>query len=85
MQNTLNTVQRNTDIIDIMWFTQMMAYIHKEIAIPFITVQEDEGIQLAAKPLHFLFMLSQSLPHNHKDCLQYKIIPYTVVLQYFLL
>ena len=39
----------------------MMGYIHKEIASPFITVQKDEGIQPTTKPLHFLFMLSQSL------------------------
>ena len=63
----------------------MMGYIHKEIASPFFTVQKDEGIQPAAKPLHFLFTLSQSLPHNHRDFLQYKIIPYTYVLQFFLL
>ena len=44
-----------------------MGYVHKEISNPFITVQKDEGIQLAAKPLHFLFTLSQSL-------FQYKII-----------
>ena len=52
MQNTLNTLQRDTDI---MWFTQTMGYIHKEIASPFITVQEDEWIQPTTKPLHFLF------------------------------
>ena len=67
MQNTLNTLQRD---IDIMWFTQTMGYIHKEISSPFITVQKDEGLQPAAKPLHFLFTLSQSLSHNHRDCLQ---------------
>ena len=67
MQNTLNTLQRDTDIT---WFTQTMGYVHKEIASPFITVQKDEGIQLAAKPLHFLFTLSQSLSHNNRDCLQ---------------
>ena len=53
-----------------MWFTQTMGYIHKEIASPFITVQKDEGIQPAAKPLHFLLTLSRSLSHNHRDCLQ---------------
>ena len=63
----------------------MMGYLHKEIVGPFITVQKDEEIHPAVKPLHFLFTLSQSLPHNHRDCLQYKIIPYTVVLQCFLL
>ena len=62
-----NIVQRDTDIT---WFTQMMGYVHTKIASPFITVQKDEGIQLAAKLLHFLFTLSQSLSHNHKDCLQ---------------
>ena len=56
----------------------MMGYVHKEIASPFIIVQKDEGIHLAAKPLHFLFMLSQSV-------FQYNTIPYTVVLQCFLL
>ena len=44
-----------------MWFTQTMGYVHKEIASPFITVQKDEGIHPAAKSLHFLFKLSQSL------------------------
>ena len=68
MQNTLNTLQRDTNI---MWFTQTMGYVHKQIASPFITIQKDEGIQPIAKPLHFLFMLSQSLSHNHIDCLQY--------------
>ena len=67
MQNTLNTLQRD---IDITWFTQMMGYFHKEISSPFIIVQKDEGIQPTAKPLHFLFMFSQSLSHNHRDCLQ---------------
>ena len=67
MQNTLNTLQRDTNI---MWFTQTMGYVHKENASPFITVQKDEGIQPTTKQLHFLFMLSQSLSHNHKYCLQ---------------
>ena len=67
MQNTLNTLQRDTGIT---WFTQMMGYVHTEISIPFITVQKDEGIQPTATPLHFLFTLSQSLSHNHIDCLQ---------------
>ena len=53
-----------------MWFTQTMGYVHKEIASPFIKVQKDEGIKPAAKPLHFLFTLSQFLSHNHGDCLQ---------------
>ena len=74
MQNKLNTLQRDTDIT---WFTQMMGYIHKEISSPFITVQKDEGIHRAAKSLHFLFMLSQSL-------FQYNRIPYIVMLQCFL-
>ena len=67
MQNTLNTLQRDTDII---WFTQTMGYVHKEIASHFITVQKDERIQPTGKSLHFLFTLSQSLSHNHIDCLQ---------------
>ena len=67
MKNTLNTLQRDTDIT---WFTQTMGYVHKEIASPFITVHKDEGIQPTAKSLHFLFTLSQSLSHNHRDCLQ---------------
>ena len=33
----------------------------KKFANPFITVQKDEGIHPVAKPLHFLFTLSQSL------------------------
>ena len=58
----------------------MKGYIHKEIASPFITVQKGEGIQPAAKPLHFLFTLSQSLSHNHRDCLQYNTIQYHTIL-----
>ena len=42
----------------------MMGYIHKEIASPFITIQKDEGIHLAAKPLHFLFTLSLPIQYN---------------------
>ena len=67
MQNTLNTLQRDTDIT---WFTQTMGYVHKEIASPFIIVQKDEGIQPTAKPLHFLFTLSWPLSHNNRYCLQ---------------
>ena len=82
MQNALKKLQRDTDIT---WFPQMMGYVHKEISNPFITVQKDEGIQLAAISLHFLFMLSQSLSHNHRDYLQYNTIqyPYLAVLQCF--
>ena len=83
MQNTLNTLQRDTDIT---WFTQMMGYVYTKIASPFIIVQKDEGIQPTAKSLHFLFTLSQSLSHNHIDCLQsYNTIQYTTDLQCFLL
>ena len=53
-----------------------MGYANKEIASSFIAVQKDEGIQPVAKPLHFLFTVSQSL-------FQYNTIPYTVVLQCF--
>ena len=74
MKNTLNTLHRDKYIT---WFTQTMGYIHTKIASPFITVQKDEEIQLVAIPLHFLFMLSQSLSHNHKYCLQcYNTIQY---------
>ena len=57
MKNTLNKIQRDTDM---MWFTQKMGYVHTEISSPFIIIQKDkdEGIQPAATPLHFLFMLS---------------------------
>ena len=54
----------------------MMGYVHKEISGPFITFQKDEGIQPAAKPLHFLFTLSHSL-------FQYNTIPYSVVYNAF--
>ena len=47
MQNTLNTLQRD---VDIMWFTQTMGYVHIEIANPFITMQKDEGIQPVGIP-----------------------------------
>ena len=80
MQNTLNTLQRDTYIT---WFTQTMGYVHTEIANPFITVQKDEGIQPVAIPLYFLFTLSQSLSHNHKYCLQcYNTIQYPKRLCY---
>ena len=78
MQNTLNKLQRDTDIT---WFTQTTSYVHKEISSPFISIQKYEGIQPIATPLHFLFTLSQYLSHNHIDCLQYNTIPYTTVLQ----
>ena len=73
MENTLNTLQRATDIT---WFAQTMGYVHTEISSPFITVQKDEGIQPATIPLHFLFMLS----HNHRDGLQcYNTIQYNTI------
>ena len=50
----------------------MIGYVHKEISNSFITVQKDEGIHLAAKPLHFLFTLSQSL-------FQYNTIQYNTI------
>ena len=50
--------------------------IHKEIASPFITIQKDEGIHPVAKPLHFLFTLSDSL-------FQYNTIPYSIVYNAF--
>ena len=62
-----NTLQRD---IDITWFTQKMGYVHIEIASPFITIPKYEGIQPAATPLHFLFIVSQSIPDNRRDCLQ---------------
>ena len=69
MQNTLNTLHRDTYIT---WFTQTMDYVHTKISSPFITVQKDEGIQPVVTLLHFLFMLSQSLSHNNKYCLQFQ-------------
>ena len=77
MQNTLNTLQRDTVIT---WFTQTMGYVHTEIAIPFITIQKDEGIQPTTMLLHFLFTLLQYLSHNHRDCLQYNTIQYHTIL-----
>ena len=80
MQNTLNTLQRDTSIT---WFTQTMGYVHTKIASPFITVLKDEGIQPTTTPLHFLFTLSQSLSHNHRECLQcYNTIQYHTQLYY---
>ena len=74
MQNTLNTFQRDTDITQ---FTQTMGYVDTKIDSPFIIIQKDEGIQLATIPLHFLFLLSQSLSHNQIYCLQcYNTIQY---------
>ena len=58
-----------------------MGYVDKEIASPFITVQKVERIQLVAKPLHFLFTLSQSLSHTITEIVYNVIIPYTVMLQ----
>ena len=63
----------------------MMGYVHTEIANPFITIQKDEGIQPAAILLYFLFMLSRSLSHNHRDCLQcYNTIQIHVKMLYFI-
>ena len=78
MQNTLNTLLRDTDIT---WFTQTMGYVQKEIASHFITFHKDEGIQPTTKSLHFLFTLSQSLSHNHRDYLQYNTIQYNTPTQ----
>ena len=39
----IKTLHKDTDI---MWFTQMMGYIHKEIAIPFIIVRKMKGYNL---------------------------------------
>ena len=48
----------------------------------YYTIQQNEGMQPAATSLHFLFTLSRSLSHNHKDCLQcYNTIQHTIVLQ----
>ena len=80
MKNTLKTLQRDTDIT---WFTQIMGYIHKDIASPFIIVQKDEGIQPAATLLHLLFTLSQSLSYNHRDCLQYHTIHSRITMLFF--
>ena len=62
-----------------------MGYVHTEISSPFITIQKDEGIQSAAIPLHFLFTFSQSLLHNHIDCLQYNTntIPNRITMFFF--
>ena len=79
MQNTLNTLQRYNVV------HPNDGYFHKEISSPFITVQKDEGIQPTTKPLHFLFTLSQSLSHNHIDCLQcYNTIQSRVTMIYFI-
>ena len=61
----------------------MMGYVHTKIANPFITVQKDEGIQPAAISLHFLFMLSQSLSQNHRDCLQYNTLHIYITMLFF--
>ena len=50
----------------------------------YYTIQRNEGIQPAAIPLHFLFTLSQSLSHNHRDCLQcYNTIHIHITMLYF--
>ena len=82
MKNTLNTLQRDTNIT---WFIQTMGYVQIEISSPCITVQKDEGIQPAAISMHFLFMLSQYLSHNQRDCLQcYNIIHNHFIMFYFI-
>ena len=56
---------------------------HKLSVLYYYTIQQNEGIQLTATPLHFLFALSQSLSHNHRDCFYNATIQYTFVLQCF--
>ena len=34
----------------------------------YYTIQQNEEIQPASTQLHFIFTLSQSLSHNHRDC-----------------
>ena len=41
--------------------TQKLTFLY------YYTIQQNEGIQPVATPLHFLFTLSQSLSHNHRD------------------
>ena len=40
---------------------------HKLPILYYYTIPQNEGIQPATNSLHFLFTLSQSLLHNHKD------------------
>ena len=54
-----------------MWFTQDGIHTHINFwSFIIIPSNKNEGIHPAATLLHFLFALSQSLSHNHRDCLQ---------------
>ena len=48
----------------------------------YYTIQQNEGIQPATTPLHFLFILSQFLSHNHRDQFYNGTIQYTFALQF---
>ena len=79
MQNTLNTLQRETDIT---WFTQTMGYVHKENASPFTTVQKMKGYNLH-KNRCTSSSSSHSLSHTIIEIVYNYIIPCTTVLQCF--
>ena len=62
----LNTLQKRHkyNMVHPRWSTST----HKLPVLYYYTIQQNEGIQPATTPLHFLFTLSQSLSCNHKDC-----------------
>ena len=79
IQNTLRHYKRD---INIMWFNQYGLRLHRNFqSFYYYTVQQNEGLQPATHPLHFLFTLSQSLSHNHKDQFYNATIQYIAVLQ----
>ena len=63
MQNTLNTLQRDAYIT---WFTQMMGYVHKEIATPLLMSRKMKGYKLQQN-LYTSSSRSQSLSHTITD------------------
>ena len=56
---------------------------HKFLFLYYYIVQQNQGIQLEATQLHFLFTLSQSISHNHKDRFYNVTIQYIDILQCF--
>ena len=65
----LNTLQERDryNVVHPIWDTST----HKFSVLYYYTIQQNEGIQPIVTMLHFLFTLSQSLSHNHRDCLQW--------------
>ena len=84
IQNTLNTLQRD---IDLMWFTQTMGYVHTEIASPLLPSRKMTGYNLQ----QYRFTSSSrshSLSHTitqivYNATIQYKTIHSRIIMLFF--